>query len=118
MTSTDPEPAAERDSPSWSPTLRRGLYLALALAVAALAALVALGGGVRVVAHAIAALPWLFVALALAAVALEWAADVARFMVAGRAVGVTLALGAWFEVALVNLFAAYVANIGPPVAAY
>ena len=37
---------------------------------------------------------------------------------AGRAVGVSLPYRTWLEVALVNLFAAYVANVGVPVAAY
>ncbi len=104
----------------WGATLRRGVYLALALGVATMAALLAFGGGVSLVARAALSLSWVFVALALVGVALEWMVDAARFVVAGRAIGVRLPARVWLEVALVNLFAAYVAStIGPiPVAAY
>jgi uncharacterized protein (TIRG00374 family) len=104
--------------PEWRAALRRGSYLAAALAVIAAGALIVFGGGVAEVGHALGRVPPAFLVLAAAGVALEWLADAARFVAAGRALDVSRSFGFWLEVALVNLFAAYVANIGPPVAAY
>jgi uncharacterized membrane protein YbhN (UPF0104 family) len=102
---------------AWRGSLRRGLYVATALAVLAVAGLAVFGGGPSVVAHALLQLPPGYLALAALGTALEWGLDGLRYVVAGRAVGVTLPFRTWLEVALVNLFAAYVANIGVPVAA-
>jgi hypothetical protein len=103
---------------AWRGSLRRGLYVATALAILAVAGLAVFGGGPAVVAHALLQLPPGYLALAVLGTALEWALDALRYVVAGRAVGVTLPFRTWLEVALVNLFAAYVANVGVPVAAY
>ncbi len=99
-------------------SLRRGAIAAVALVVLAAAGLAVFGGGVGPVVRALAALPPEYLLLAAAATALEWAVDAVRYVVAGRAVGATLPLRVWLEVALVNLFAAYVANVGIPVAAF
>jgi uncharacterized protein (TIRG00374 family) len=103
---------------AWRGSLRRGLWAALALAVVAVAGLAVFGGGPGVVGRALLGLPPGYLVLALAGTSLEWGTDAIRYVVAGRAVGVTLPLRRWLEVALVNLFAAYVANVGIPVAAY
>jgi uncharacterized membrane protein YbhN (UPF0104 family) len=103
---------------AWRGSLRRGLYVAVALAVLAVAGLAVFGGGPAVVGRALLRLPPGYLALAAAGTALEWALDALRYVVAGRAVGVSLPFRTWLEVALVNLFAAYVANVGVPVAAY
>ena len=102
----------------WRKTLRRGLVLALALGVATGAGLAAFGGGASAVGGALLRVPPGCLALAALATALEWALDAARYVVAGRAVGVALPWRAWLGIALVNLFAAYVANVGVPVAAF
>jgi len=86
--------------------------------VVAVAGLGVFGGGAGEVARAIGRLPAEALVFALAATAVEWGTDAVRYVVAGRAVGVSLPLRTWLEVALVNLFAAYVANVGIPIAAY
>jgi uncharacterized protein (TIRG00374 family) len=103
---------------SFRGTLGRGLGLAALLAILAAVGLTMYGGGVSQVLGAIRTLPVSFVALATLGVALEWALDTVRYRVAGRAVGVSLGWWAWFEIALITLFAGYVANIGIPVAAF
>lgn len=109
-----PAPAAF----AWTSALRRGLYVAGALAVLASTALVVFGGGMGHVGRALMRLPPGFLVLAALGIALEWATDAARFIAAGRALGIARSFSFWVKIALVNLFAAYVANIGPPVAAY
>jgi len=92
--------------------------VAVALGVATAAGLAVFGGGVSVVGRALLHLPPVYLALAALATALEWALDATRYVVAGRAVGVSLPWRTWLGIALVNLCAAYLANVGVPVAAF
>lgn len=102
----------------WRRPLRRGVTLTLALAVLAIVALIVFGGGVGQVAAAIAALPAWAIAGAVGCVALEWLLDAARFAMAGRAFGVRAPAAFWCALAVVNLAAAYAANLGPAASAW
>lgn len=102
----------------WQRRARQGVLLSLALAVLSLVGLTLWGGGLGVVGRALGGLPPYAIALVVLGVATEWIADAARFAVAGRMFGLRAPWSFWLKLALVNLAAAYAANVGPAASAW
>jgi glycosyltransferase 2 family protein len=104
--------------PAWRRQLLRGLALVLALAALGTAALVIYAGGLSALLTTLRALPPAWLLLALAAIALEWLSDAARFGVMAPLLGIRPAPRFWLGLALANMCATYAANAGTPVTAF
>lgn len=103
---------------AWRRRLRRAAALVVALTIATVATMIFLGGGFAPIGAALVHPPPWAIALAVGCTLLEWAFDALRFAIAGRVFGFRASPATWLRVALINLSAAYMANVGPAVSAW